>query len=313
MTGKAKRIVVTGVAGFIGSNLASYLLARGYEVAGVDNLTQGVIEQIPLGVEFQQLDVRDPNLRRFLREGDTVFHLAAKNCISDCQADPVETASINVTGTVNVFASARLAGVTKVVYAESSAVYEGSQVWPTPETEISPLSFYAVSKSAAGAFAEAYWRHHGLRSTALRYFCVYGANQDYRRTIPPVMSSFIMKLMRGERPTIYGSGGKRRDFIHVDDVNAFHLLCIRDGRTDGRVFNLGSGAAYSVNEIFARVAKLIGTDIVPRHSADLPAEAQTTLADIGQAQALGWQPAIDLDTGLKGMIEHYQTKGGATH
>ena len=129
------RIVITGVAGFIGSNLADVLLQRGYEVWGVDNLSYGVREQVPSGVRFLEMDIRSRDLVEVIREGDVVFHLAAKNCISDCQADPAETASINVYGTVNVLEAARQRKAQKVIYAESSALYEGSRVMPTPESE----------------------------------------------------------------------------------------------------------------------------------------------------------------------------------
>ncbi|HLX25346.1 MAG TPA: NAD-dependent epimerase/dehydratase family protein, partial [Candidatus Cybelea sp.] len=212
-----RTIGVTGVAGFIGSNLADRLLSEGYRVAGFDNLAYGVREQIPDGVVFHQIDIRDRSLSKAFAGIDVVFHLAAKNCIADCQDDPVETSDINVTGTVNVFDAARRAGVAKVVYAESSALYEGSSVLPTPESEVAPQSFYAASKHGSMAFAEAYRRFFGMRMTALRYFCVYGPRQDYRRTIPPVMSAFAIKLLRGERPVIYGTGEKRRDFVYVDD------------------------------------------------------------------------------------------------
>lgn len=303
------RIVITGVAGFIGSNLAARLVAKGYSVAGVDNLSYGVRDQIPDGVLFHELDIRSPKLHEVLQPGDVIFHLAAKNCISDCQQDPVDTASINVTGTVNVFEAARRAGAEKVIYAESSALYEGSTLLPTPEHDVHPESFYAVSKLASMAFAEAYRRFYGLRMTALRYFCVYGPRQDYRRTIPPVMSAFILKLLRGERPVIYGTGEKRRDFIHVDDVNDFHLHCISDPRTDGRVFNLGSGTSYSVTDIYGRVAAILGTELPPIHKPDLPGEAQETLADISAAKALGWRPQVSLDQGLRGFVEYYQRMG----
>jgi UDP-glucose 4-epimerase len=303
------RIVITGVAGFIGSNLADRLLAEGYAVVGVDNLSYGVREQIPDGVLFHELDIRSPKLQEVLRPRDIVFHLAAKNCISDCQQDPVDTASINVTGTVNVFEAARRAGAAKVIYAESSALYEGSSLLPTPEHDVHPESFYAVSKLASIAFAEAYRRFCGLRMTALRYFCVYGPRQDYRRTIPPVMSAFILKLLGGERPVIYGTGEKRRDFIHVDDVNDFHLLCITDPRTDGRVFNLGSGVSHSVNDIYDRVSAILGVNLPPIYKPDLPGEAQETLADIAAATALGWRPKVSLDQGLRSFVEYYQRKG----
>jgi len=303
------RIVITGVAGFIGSNLADRLLAEGYSVVGIDNLSYGVREQIPDGGLFHELDIRSLKLHDVLQPGDVIFHLAAKNCISDCQQDPVETASINVTGTVNVFEAARRAKAEKVVYAESSALYEGSKLLPTPEHDVHPESFYAVSKLAGMAFAKSYQGFYGLRMTALRYFCVYGPRQDYRRTIPPVMSAFILKLLRGERPVIYGTGEKRRDFIHVDDVNDFHIKCITDSKTDGRVFNLGSGVNHSVKEIYERVVAILSTNLLPIYKPDLPGEAQETLADISAARALGWRPKVSLDQGLRSFVDYYRRTG----
>jgi nucleoside-diphosphate-sugar epimerase len=297
---------ITGVAGFIGSNLADRLVAGGYRVVGIDNLAYGVREQVPEGVEFHVADIRDRALHALLRDVDVLFHLAAKNCIADCQDDPLETSDINVTGTVNVFESARRAGVAKVVYAESSALYEGTSALPTPESELAPQSFYAVSKLASMAFAGAYRRFAGIRTTALRYFGVYGPRQDYRRTIPPVMSAFIIKLLRGERPVIYGTGDKRRDFIYVDDVNDFHLRCIDDGRTDGGTYNLGSGVNYSVREIYDGISSLLGVAIEPEFRPDLPGEAQANLADITAARALGWMPLVDLREGLRRSIDYIE-------
>ena len=299
-----RKILITGVAGFIGSNLASRLLAEGYEVRGIDNLAYGLRENVPMEVGFQCLDIRDRRIIPLFDGVDTVFHLAAKNCIADCQADPVETAEINVSGTVNVFEAARRAGVRKVIYAESSALYEGCTVLPTPESEVKPESFYAVSKLASMYFADAYKTFYDSQFTALRYFCVYGPVQDYRRTIPPVMSAFIIKLLKGERPSIYGTGEKRRDFIYVDDVNDFHLICIQDDRTNGRTFNIGSGVNYSVKEILDRVSKILHITPEPVYKDDLPGEAQVTLADITQAKGLGWEPKTLLEEGLERAIEY---------
>ncbi|MBU1101989.1 MAG: NAD-dependent epimerase/dehydratase family protein [Bacteroidetes bacterium] len=297
-------VLITGVAGFIGSNLADRLLSEGgYKVIGIDNLSYGIEEQIPDGVEFHKLDIRDNSIYSLFKDIDFVFHFAAKNCISDCQIDPVETASINVTGTVNVFEASKRAGVKKVVYAESSALYEGSDKLPTPESEVKPKSFYSVSKLASMYFAEAYTRYFDLNTTALRYFCVYGPRQDYRRSIPPLFSSFIIKLLRNEKPVIFGTGEKRRDFIHVDDINDFHLMCMNDERTTGKVFNLGSGINYSVNDIYEIISKLLDSNTNPEYKADLPGEAFANLADISSAQSLGWSPKIDLESGLKTSID----------
>jgi UDP-glucose 4-epimerase len=306
------KIIISGVAGFIGSNLAGRLLSEDYRVIGIDNLAYGLRENVPEGVDFHCGDIREKKIFPLFKDVDTVFHLAAKNCIADCQMDPVETAEINVSGTVNVFEAARRAGVRKIVYAESSAIYEGSSIYPTPEREEKPESFYAVSKLASMYFAKAYERFYRLKFTGLRYFCVYGPVQDYRRTIPPVMSAFIIKILKGQRPVIYGTGEKRRDFVYVDDVNDFHLICIRDKRTDGRVLNIGSGINHSVREILDKISRMFGVVPDPIYKDDLPGEAQVTLADITQARSLGWEPQTPLEAGLKRAIEYIrqETKAG---
>lgn len=305
---RGPKILVTGVAGFIGSNLADRLLKEGYEVLGLDNLAYGVKAQIPKGVKFHKADIRDKKIHPLFKGVDFVYHLAAKNCISDCQQDPVETSDINVTGTVNVFEAARRGGVKKVIYAESSAIYEASKVYPTPETEVAPQSFYAQSKLAEKLFADAYGKFFNVKSTALRYFCVYGPRQDYRRTIPPVMSAFIMKLLRKQQPVIYGSGKKKRDFVYVDDVNDFHLQCMTDPRTDGGTFNLGSGENYSVKDIYELIEGELNTGIQPVFKDDLPGESEITLADITQASRLGWKPRTGIRSGVQKSIEYIRAE-----
>jgi UDP-glucose 4-epimerase len=310
------KIAITGVAGFIGSNLATRLVAEGHGVLGIDNLAYGVLEQIPHGVDFRKADIREPDLSEHLMGVDVLFHLAAKNSIADCQADPVEAADINVRGTANVLEAARRSEVRKVVLAETSALYEGSTTFPTPETDVTPRSFYAVSKLGAMHFAHAYERYHGMNLTALRYLCVYGPRQDYRRTIPPVMSAFIIKLLSGERPIIYGDGSKRRDFVFVDDVNDFHVRCISDPRTDGNTYNLGGGRNYSIREIYDAIATILGTSLEPEYRPDQPGEAHENLGDITAARSLGWEPRVGLHEGLERSIvyirSHVLSRGGVT-
>jgi UDP-glucose 4-epimerase len=303
-----QRVVVTGAAGFIGSNLCDRLLAEGFAVTGVDDLSCGVLEQVPAGVDFVQRDVRAPGLEVVLRGAAAVFHLAAKNCISDCQQDPVATASINVGGTVGVLEACRQAGVRRFIHAETSALYEGVEIFPTPEDEVAPRSVYAVSKAAARGFVDAAVRHHGLQATGLRYFCVYGPRQDYRRTIPPLMSAFILHALRGTAPTIFGTGSKRRDFVYVDDVNDFHVRCLHDERTIGGTFNIGSGQDHSVLEILAAVHAVVGQGQAPQYRADLPGEAERTCADITRARALGWGPAVGLRAGLERSVAYIRDR-----
>lgn len=303
------RILITGVAGFIGSNLAEYLLKNGYSVIGIDNLSYGVIEQVPHEVEFFQVDILDGDLIKYLSNIDVVFHLAAKNCISDCQSDPVETAMINVVGSINVFEACRKAGIKRVIYAESSALYEGSDNYPTKEDDTKPLSFYAVSKYAEKYFSDAFARFYDMEMTALRYFNVYGPKQDYRRTIPPLMSAVIINLLKGNSPTIYGNGEKRRDFVYVDDINEFHEMIINDKRTFGKVYNLGSGLNYSVNEINEKIQKLLEINIAPIFKEDISGETFQNLADITAAKSMGWYPKITLEDGLNKTIDYIKKIG----
>lgn len=303
------RIAITGIAGFIGSNLADRLLVEGHAVIGIDNLSYGKQEQIPVGAEFVQEDIREKGIVSVFQDVDVVFHLAAKNCIPDCQDDPLETASINVIGSVNVFEAAKKAKVRKVIYAESSALYEGILDFPSTEKNVKPETFYSISKLCEALFVEGYHRYFGLCTTGLRYFNVYGPRQDYRRSIPPVMSAFIIKLMNGEAPIIYGTGEKRKDFIHVDDINEFHLQCLTDTRTDNNVYNLGTGKNYSIQDIYRLISDILARHIEPIYRDELTNDAQVTLADISAAAALGWQPHTSLREGICGMIEYLECEG----
>ena len=298
------RILITGIAGFIGSNLADYLLRKGYEIIGIDDLSYGLLGQVPSEVNFHKLSILNNDMYALFNNVDVVFHLAAKNCIADCQLEPVGTANINVTGTVNVFEASKQAAVKKVIYAESSALYEGTTSFPSQEKDEAPESFYAISKMASKLFADTYNRFSNLHTIALRYFNVYGPKQDYRRSIPPLMCAFIIKLLKGEQPVIYGDGTKRRDFIYIDDVNRFHELLINKGSVTGGTYNIGSGLNYSILEVYEVIRKLINTDVIPEHKPDLPGEAFQNLADISAARSLGWQPRVKLEDGLKLSIEY---------
>ncbi len=302
----AKKVLITGVAGFIGSNLADRLLEAGFEVVGIDDLSYGLVEQVSPHVALHRFDIRSPEIERYFKGVDTVFHLAAKNCISDCQRDPVQTTSINVFGSVNVFNAACRAGVRKVIFAESSAVYEGATIFPTPENAEDPHSFYAVSKLATHLFAKSYREFYNLTFTALRYFNVYGPRQDFRRTDRPIMTEFILQLFTGIRPILYAGGKRTKDYIYVDDINDFHLRAIEDSRTDNQTYNLGTGKETSFAEVLNLTQKLLGTNLEPELQPALSGGVTRTLADITKATALGWRPKTTLDEGLQKSILYIQ-------
>ena len=296
-----KKILVTGVAGFIASNLAERLLAAGYEVVGIDNLAYGREEQIPKGVDFRKLDIRSKDIYSAFEGVDAVFHLAAKNDLIACQENPPETMEVNVFGTANVFEAARRAGVRKVIFASSSALEEG---------ESRLKGFYAISKMTSERIAEGYRAAYGTEYTNIRYFNVYGPRQDYRRAHPPVASAFIMKALRGERPAIFeGVPGTKQDYIYVDDINDFHLLCLTDDRTNGKLFHLGTGKNIFVGEIWGALKKIAGVEIdpvvTPPPAGFTPA---TTLANPDDAFALGWTPKTSLEDGLRAQFEYIKSE-----
>jgi UDP-glucose 4-epimerase len=303
-----QRIVVTGVAGFVGSNLAKHLLQRSYSVTGLDNLSAGTLENVDDRLQFRQVDIRLPEIYPLFEGAHAVFHLAAKTSLTDCLNQPLEAASQNVSGTLNVLEAARKAKVSKFVYADTSAEYEGIHDFPTKEDRVRPIGVYAASKHGGATFCESYRELYGINVSMVRYFNVYGPAQDWRRVVPPVMSSFILRMLRGERPVIYGTGEKRRDFIYIDDVNDLHLVILEHHQADGKVFNVGSGVNFSVNEIYELVEEILKTGLQPIYKEDLPGEAEITLADITAAKSLGWTPRVDIKEGLTRTIEYLQNR-----
>lgn len=303
-----KRILVTGVAGFVGSNLGKHLLEHRYSVVGIDDLSAGTQENVDARIDFHKMDIRDPKVYDLVKDVDAIFHLAAKASLTDCLAHPLEAASVNTLGTLNMLEAARQARVSKFVYADTSAEYEGITEFPQKEDKVLPIGVYAASKHGGWVFCESYLRLYDMNITVMRYFNVYGPAQDWRRIIPPVMSSFILRMLRGERPIIYGTGEKRRDFIFVDDVNDLHIKVLENPASKGMVVNAGTGTNLSINEVFTLVEDQLRTGLKPIFKPDLPGEAQITLADISQAGRLGWAPKVGVREGLRRTIRYLKEK-----
>lgn len=295
------KVLVTGVAGFIGSTLAERLVEAGCQVIGIDNLAYGLRDQIPSAIDFHPADIRSEEIYKLFPGVEVVFHLAAKNDLVACQQDPVETMQINVAGTTNVFEAARRAGVRKVVLATSSALEEG---------EARLNGFYAISKTACERIAAGYMQAFGLPYVALRYFNVYGPRQDYRRLNPPVISAFMINVLKNTTPTLFeGYEGNKRDFIFVDDIHDFHLQCISDSRLNGGLFRLGTGQAHSMDDVWSHVKQVTGTELNPmlklRRREDTPA---MTLADISAASKVGWTPKTSFEDGLRQQWRYMQAE-----
>ncbi|MCC6405045.1 MAG: NAD-dependent epimerase/dehydratase family protein [Candidatus Yanofskybacteria bacterium] len=292
-----KKIVVTGGAGFIGSNLVNTLCRDGYAVVALDNLVSGRRDRLDDRVRFIKADVREPGALVGAFEGaDAVFHLAALPRVQLSIADPVGTAAVNVFGTINALVAAQVARVRRFVFASSSSVYGNPPVLPTPETtELNPLSPYAnhkkLGESSCGTWSDIY----GLETVCLRFFNVYGPGFDPSGQYALVIGKFIMQRLAGTPLTIWGDGQQARDFTHVSDVvNA----CARaiNAKLPGKanIINIGAGNPTKV----AYLAELIGGPVV--HEPARTGEPRNSFAAIRRAaELLDWKPLVSIETGIR--------------
>ena len=301
------KTLVTGGAGFIGSHLVQALLAAGHDVATVDNLSGGLREQVDARARLAVVDLRDQDALEavFARERPAVvFHLAAQSSVKASMRDPVADAQINVLGSLTLLERCVRHGVRKVVYASSGGAAVGEPLrLPVDEQHppTQPLSPYGVSKVVVEQYLWLYRRHHGLRSTTLRYPNVYGPRQDPGGE-SGVVAIFLGQMLRGEPVTINGSGEQERDFVYVEDIAAASVLALERG--DDQLLLLGSGHGTSVNELFARLARLTGYDAPARHGPSLPGDVQRIYLSGERARVvLGWAPRVDLESGLSRCLE----------
>lgn len=289
------KVLVTGGAGFIGSNLVDQLISLDYEVVVIDNKSATSNSNFYWNIEAENhiLDITNFNGIRALFDGvDYVFHTAAESRVQPSIENPALSVNTNVVGTVNVLEAAKLAGVKRVIFSTTSSIYGNKN--PTPNVETQPidcLTPYSVSKYAGEQLCRLYSVLYNLDTVSLRYFNVYGNREPSKGQYAPVISKFINQHKAGEFLTIVGDGEQRRDFTHVDDVvnaNILAMTCKEPLRGD--VFNIGAGSNFSVNE----VAQLISSKY--QYLPYRPGEARETLADNTKArEILGWTPSRKLE------------------
>ena len=295
--------IVTGGAGFIGSNLVDKLLTMGHEVIVIDNQFSEAHDQFYWNFHSKnyRMDIRDYSLTRKLYDGvDYVFHLAAEARIQPAIENPIEAVSINSIGTCTVLQCAREAGVKRVMYSSTSSGY-GMNEPPNVETQPDDcLNPYSVSKVNGEKLCRMYTSLYGLETVCFRYFNVYGNRQPLKGQYAPVIGIFLRQLAAGEPLTIVGDGEQRRDFTHVDDVvnaNIKAALANIDDKCFGQVYNVGTGLNHSINEI----AAMISDNII--HIPPRPGEAMISLANNTRLrETFDWEPTVKLETYLVGML-----------
>jgi len=290
------KILVTGGAGFIGSNLVDELINLGHKVVVIDNLSTGKKEYVNPKTEFHQVDIRDFKKIEPLFKGiDYVFHVAAFPRVQPSIENPITTNEINLNGTLNVLVAARDNRVKKVIYSASSSAYGMQEKMPLREDmSVQPLSPYGLQKYIGELYCQLFSRIYNLPTVSLRYFNVYGKRQALEGAYCLVMGIFAQQRLQGKSMTIVGDGEQRRDFTSVIDVVKANILSVESKKVGkGEVINIGRGKNYSVNEL----ANMIGG---PTKNIGPRIEPRITLADISLARKLlGWEPIIDLPVWLK--------------
>jgi nucleoside-diphosphate-sugar epimerase len=299
------KVLVTGGGGFIGSNLARALVERGDDVRVLDNFSTG--NRANLAELANELEIVEGELRSYERVHaatrgiEVVFHQGALPSVPRSVQDPLTTSAVNVEGTLNVLLAARDEGIRRVVFASSSSVYGNSNELPRVETQNpDPISPYGVSKLAAERYCVSFARVYPLETVALRYFNVFGPNQDPTSQYAAVVPRFITAIADGQTVPIYGDGKQRRDFTYVANVIEANLLAANARDVNGTVLNVATGRATTVNELADAIGSMLGLPVEREAYPERTGDVRDSWADVTRTrELLGWEPRIALDEGLR--------------
>lgn len=317
---KGKKVVVTGGAGFIGSNLAEHL-AMNNETILIDDFSRGRMENIQHLIDKQNItlvkgSVTDMILLRGVFEGvDYVFHLAAIPSVTESIEDPLLTTAVNVEGTLNVLCASRDTSVEKVVFASSAAVYGDSELLPHKEdTTLNPISPYGAQKLIGEHYCRVFYEIYGLRSTSLRYFNVFGPRQDPSSEYAAVIPKFISQVLNGKNPIIFGDGLQTRDFIYVKDAVQVNIAAAENKTSDGEVINLATGKATSINELANSIIATVekrgfishGKEIEPKYDKPRDGDILHSVAEVTKLKnIISYNPRFSLEKALLETIKHF--------
>ena len=304
------KVLVTGGAGFIGSNLVRALLARGDEVRVLDNFSTG--NRANLAEIIDAIEIVEGELRSYervhnaTRGVEVVYHLGALGSVPRSVQDPLTSSAVNVEGTLNVLLAARDEGIRRVVFSLSSSVYGSRSDLPVDEAMASdPISPYGVAKLAAERYCVSFSRvYESFETVVLRYFNVFGPRQSPFSQYAAMVPLFITAIARGEPVTIFGDGEQSRDFTYVENVVDATLRASEADGASGRIFNVAAGSPASVNAVADAIGRILGKPVERRHEPPRPGDIRDSWADVSEAaRALGYHPSIDLEEGLRRTIE----------
>ncbi len=302
------RVLVTGGAGFIGSNLVRALLERGDEVRVLDNFATGNRANLAdLDVEVVEGELRSyERVHRAVRGVEVVFHIGALGSVPRSVQDPLTSSAVNIEGTLNVLLAARDEGVRRVVFSSSSSVYGTQRELPVREDlSPDPISPYGVAKLAAERYCVSFSRvYERFESVVLRYFNVFGQRQSPLSQYAAVIPLFITAIAAGEPIRIDGDGEQRRDFTHVANVVEATVLAADASGASGRIFNVAASAPASVNQVAAAIERILGRQVERSFAPPRPGDIRDSWADIAAArEVLGWEPRVGLEDGLRATAE----------
>lgn len=306
------RYVVTGGAGFIGSNTVDELVRRGGSVVVMDDLSAGKEEnlaEVRSKISFIKGSITDLEaVRKAMHEADYVIHLAARTSVPRSVKDPLETNKINVEGTLNVLVAARDAKVKRIVYAASSSAYGETATLPKVETmQPEPISPYGVAKYAGELYMQTFGRVYGLENVCLRYFNIFGPRQDPGSPYSGVLAKFCSGFLDGTPPVVFGDGEQSRDFTYVDNAVAANLLACEAPNASGKVFNIGTGGRVTLNETVALLNTLTGGSLETKFEPPREGDIRDSQADITQAREfLKYEPSVSFEEGLRRTLDWYR-------
>jgi len=304
------KILVTGGAGFIGSNIVDAYLAQGHEVFVVDDLSSGNLENLAPAAKFFKIDVRDPEIEKIFRENkfDVVNHLAAQMDVRRSVADPLFDASVNILGTLNLLENSVRHGVKKIIFSSTGgAIYGEQDYFPADEQHPTrPVSPYGIAKLSVEKYLFFYNVVHGLGYCVLRYANVYGPRQNPHGEAG-VVAIFTSKLLSGEKPVINGEGKQTRDYTFVGDVVRANVLALGYDKPD--IFNIGTGKETDVNVLFGHLKRLTGSSAAETHGPAKQGEQMRSVVESSKAsRILGWHPDVTLEDGLRQTVEYFKSK-----